>query len=260
MFCLPVVVARTVSESLSDPKHTVQRHREHTMKTGLSIVGVSVWAVSFLLLSLPAGGGQAGGTITGRVTVDDVPDIVMVSVDTDQILCGDEVEDRATVVDFFGGVANAVVVVTGAPWVVDPALPTISNKSCYFEPRVQVAKTRSVVTLTSEDETLHTTHAYDDRARTVFNIAIPIPGLSIERPLRRPGVVRVECDSHGWMRGWVYVTDDIATVSGSDGRFEIGDVPPGTYELTIWHERYGGTAQAVTVSHGLTVEANFTLR
>ena len=230
------------------------------MKTRLSIVGVSLWAASLLLLSLPVGGEQAGGTIAGRITVDDVPDIAMVSVDTDQTVCGDEVEDRATVVEPSGGVANAVVVVNGAPWVVDPSPPAISNKNCYFEPRVQVAKTRSVVTLTSEDETLHTTHAYDDRARTVFNIAIPIPGLSIERPLRRPGMVRVECDSHGWMRGWVYVTDDIAAVSGSDGRFEIGDVPPSAYELTIWHERYGGTSHTVTVSPGVTVEANFTLR
>ena len=184
----------------------------------------------------------------------------MLSVEADQAVCGDEVEDRATVVSPSGGVANAVVVVTGAPWVVDPAPPAINNKNCYFEPRVQVAKTRTVVTVTSEDETLHTTHAYDDRARTVFNIAIPIPGLSIERPLRRPGVVRVECDSHGWMRGWVYVTDDVATVSGSDGRFEIGDVPPGTYDLMIWHERYGGTSHTVTVAAGETVEVNFTLQ
>ena len=153
-----------------------------------------------------------------------------------------------------------MVVVTGAPWVVDPAPPAITNKNCYFEPRVQVARTRSVATLTSEDDTLHSTYAYDDRARTLFNVAIPIAGLAIERPLPRPGVVRVECDSHAWMRGWVYVTDDIATVSGSDGRFEIGDVPPGTYELTIWHERYGGTSHTVTVSAGATVEANVTLR
>lgn len=230
------------------------------MKVRLSLVGFGVCAASLLLLGLPAGGEQAGGTITGLVTIDDIPDVVFVPVDADQAVCGDEVEDRSTVVDSAGGVANAVIVVTGAPWVVDPPAPTINNENCYFEPRVQVAKTRSVATVTSDDETLHTTHAYDDRARTMFNIAIPIPGLSIERPLRRPGVVRVECDSHGWMRGWMYVTDDIAGVSGSDGRFEIGDVPPGTYELTIWHERYGGMSQTVTVAPGGTVQANFTLQ
>ena len=220
----------------------------------------AVLTVSVLLFGVTAGSEQVTGTITGLVTVDEVPDIVMVPVDADEAVCGDEVEDRATVVDPSGGVANAVIVVTGAPWVVDPTPPAINNKDCYFAPRVQVAKTRSLATVTSEDETLHTTHAYDDRARTMFNIAIPIPGLSIERPLRRPGVVRVECDSHRWMRGWVYVTDDIATVSGTDGRFEIGDVPPGTYDLTIWHERFGGTSHTVTVAAGATVEADFTLQ
>ena len=215
--------------------------------------------VSAFVIGVTAGGGQAPGTITGLVSVDDVPEATILAVDADQAVCGNEVEDRATVVGPSGGVANTVIVVTGAPWVGDPPAPTINNKDCYFEPRVQVAKTRSVVTVTSDDETLHTTHAYDDRARTMFNIAIPIAGLTIDRPLRRPGVVRVECDSHGWMRGWVYVTDYIAAVSGFDGRFEIENVPPGTYDLTIWHERYGGTSRTVTVTAGAAVEANFTL-
>ena len=216
--------------------------------------------VSAFVIAVTAGGGQATGTITGLVSVDDVPEATILAVDADQAVCGNEVEDHATVVGPSGGVANTVIVVTGAPWVVDPPAPTINNKDCYFEPRVQVAKTRSLATVTSDDETLHTTHAYDDRARTMFNIAIPIPGLTIERPLRRPGVVRVECDSHGWMRAWVYVTDDIAAVSGTYGRFEIENVPPGTYDLTIWHERYGGTSQTVTVTAGGAVEANFTLQ
>ena len=116
------------------------------------------------------------------------------------------------------------------------------------------------MTVTSNDELLHTTHAYDDRARTLFNIAIPIPGMEIERPLRRPGLVRVECDSHSWMRGWVFVSDDLGVVSGSDGRFEISDVPPGTYELEIWHERYRGETQTVTVTSGGATIANFNVR
>ena len=224
------------------------------------LVTLVVAAVPVVSLATGVGAQQQPGTITGRVSVDEIPDVRLTKVDTDQAVCGVEVQDRATLVDPSGGVAYAVVIVKGAVWRADPLAAVVSNRDCYFEPRVQVARTGSVVTVTSEDESLHTTHAYDDRARTMFNIAIPTPGLEIQRPLRRPGVVRLECDSHGWMRGWVYVTDDMGAVTGLNGRFEIAEVPPGTYELEIWHERYGGMSQWVTVTEGRTVDANFSLR
>jgi len=205
---------------------------------------------------------QGVGSIRGMVTVAGNVDTTlrMVDVTADQLVCGDRVEDRVALVDPSGGLANAVVIVTGVPWADIKPEPVINNSRCYFVPRVQVAATRSVVTLTSEDDVLHTTHAYDDRQRTLFNIAIPVPGLEIERPLRRPGPVRVECDSHGWMRGWVYVTDDIGTVTASNGQFELQGIPAGTYELTVWHEQFSGQSQQVTVTPDGQTEASFTLR
>ena len=224
-----------------------------------ALTGAIVASVIFSLGVL-AGGEQATGTLTGLVTVDTVPEKVMVKVTTDPAVCGDEIEDQATMVNSSGGVANAVITVAGLPWGADPPSPVLNNKECFFVPRVQVAKTRSQLEVQSADETLHSTHAYDDRQRTMFNIALPFPGLNITRPLRRPGVVRVECDSHGWMRGWIHVTNDVAAVTGADGRFEIADVPGGTYELTIWHERYAGAPQTVMVTAGGTAEATFTLQ
>ena len=203
---------------------------------------------------------QATGTIRGLVKVDSIPEKVMVAVTTDQAVCGDQVEDQVTQVDPSGGVANAVVVVTGLEWAEAPPAPVINNQECYFVPRVQVAQTRSQIEVQSSDDTLHTTHAYDDRQRTTFNVAIPLAGMKVTRPLRRPGVVRLECDSHGWMRGWVYVTNDVAVVTGSDGRFQLTGVAPGTYELAIWHERYEGSMQMITVTAGTSAQVDFTLQ
>ena len=211
----------------------------------------------------PLAGGRAGqgaGAVAGRVTLADPPAPRVVAVTTDQAVCGTEVEDRAVVVDDSGGLANAVVLVAGAPWSQPPPEPSIDNAGCHFVPRVQVLPTRTVVTIRSQDDTLHSTHAYDDRQRTLFNIAIPFPGLEVQRPFRRPGPVRIECDSHGWMRGWVYVSDDAGTVTGPDGRFELRGIPPGDYRLTVWHERHDGAERQVTVTAGGTVEADFTLR
>ena len=229
------------------------------MRRGV-VIGGLIAALAVSALAVLAGSGQGTGTVSGVVTVDTVPEKVMVSVDTDQAVCGTEIEDRATVVSQSGGVKNAVVLVTGLEWSADPQDPTINNEGCFFVPRVQVAKTGSQLEILSADETLHSTHAYDDRQRTSFNVAIPFPGLSIKRPLRRPGVVRIECDSHGWMRGWIYVTGDVAVVTDAEGRFEIPDVPPGTYELAIWHERYEGASQSITVTAGGTTEVSFTLQ
>ena len=205
---------------------------------------------------------QGVGSIRGIVTVADSVDATlrMVDVTADQSVCGERVEDRVVVVDPSSGLANAVIIVTGVPWNDTKPEPVINNSGCYFVPRVQVAATRSVVMLTSEDDVLHTTHAYDDRQRTLFNIAIPLPGLEIERPLRRPGPVRIECDSHGWMRAWVYVTDDIGTVTTSNGQFELADIPAGSYELTVWHEQFTGKSQHITVSPDGQTEASFTLQ
>ena len=235
------------------------------MASGIGI-GASVVALVTGVLAAPsaspaAGGGegQATGSIAGRVAVTDPPAPRMVAVTTDQAVCGTEVEDQAVVVDDSGGLANAVVLVAGVPWSERPSDASIDNAGCYFVPRVQVLPTRTVVTIRSQDDTLHSTHAYDDRQRTLFNIAIPFPGLEVQRPFRRPGPVRIECDSHGWMRGWVYVSDDLGTVTGSDGTFELTGIPPGAYQLTVWHERYEGATRQVTVTAGGTAEADFTL-
>ena len=227
---------------------------------GTPWIAVGLLAAAAAVLSGSVGAEQSGGTIAGRITLDGTVEPRMVEVTADQAVCGNEVEDRAVVVDGSGGLANAVVIVTGAAWGdATPEDPAINNAGCYFVPRVQVVPTRTVVTVRSEDDTLHTTHAYDDRQRTLFNIAIPIPGMEVERPLRRPGPVRIECDSHGWMRGWVYVSDDLGAVTGADGRYELTGVPPGDYTLTVWHERAAGTARAIAVAAGGTAEADFTL-
>ena len=53
------------------------------------------------------------------------------------------------------------------------------------------------------------------------------------------------------------VTDDAGAVSGADGRFTIDNVPPGTYELRVWHEALKGAPQKITVVAGKPTDINF---
>ena len=202
---------------------------------------------------------QAVGTITGTVTMDEPPVQSTIAVDTDQAVCGEMVMNEEIVADVAGHVANAVVRLIGVAWPDRVTAPMINNVGCLFVPHVQIVPTRSQLEIRSEDDTLHSTHSYDDRNRTDFNIAMPFAGMNVRRPLRRPGVVRVECDSHSWMRGWIVVSNDLGAVSGLDGTFTIGGVPTGTHELSIWHEQLVGRSRTVTVTAGLEVRVDFQL-
>ena len=191
--------------------------------------------------------------------MNDPPAPSTVEVSADEAVCGETVPNEEIVADADGHVANAVVSVAGVAWPAGVTPPTINNVGCQFVPHVQVAPTRSQLGITSQDDVLHSTHSYDDRNRSFFNVAMPFAGLNVTRPLVRPGVVRIECDSHKWMRGWIVVSNDLGAVSALDGSFTIDGVPAGTHELSIWHERLDGQPQTVTVAAGEVTEVQFEL-
>jgi hypothetical protein len=128
-----------------------------------------------------------------------------------------------------------------------------------FEPHVQVIRT-GMIDIVNNDPVLHNTHGYYGTA-TAFNVALPLQGGRVTKPLRRPGVVRVDCDAHGWMEGWIYVVDNPYYVqTGADGTFTIGDVPPGSYTLVVWQEHAGLTEVPVTVKAKETVQVPVELK
>ena len=111
------------------------------------------------------GRAQGTGTIRGVVTMADPPPSGTLAVNTDHA-------DEAIVADAAGHVANAVVRLPGVPWPAERPSPRIDNAGCLFVPRVQIAPTRGQVLVTSQDDTLHSTHTYDDRNRTEVAIVL----------------------------------------------------------------------------------------
>jgi plastocyanin len=156
-----------------------------------------------------------------------------------------------------GGVQDSIVylegVEQGKAWPPEAEAPILDNKDCIFQPHVQ-AIPAGKLGVHNSDPMLHNTHGFYGR-RTAFNIALPNQGQTIDVDLDRAGQVRIECDAHGWMRGWVYVVDNpYYAVTGEDGTFEITDVPPGEYTL-VANQAYTGPVEVeVTVSGGETVD------
>ncbi len=212
-----------------------------------------------LLTASSASAQSVVGTITTKVK-----GAAPLRVTIDQKTCGNELPDEAIVVDARGRLAGAVVMLTGVKPVAAqdkrPTHLTISNEQCRFVPRVQLARPNASIRTTSKDPVLHTTQAQLGSGRTIFNVALPVPGITISKSIGASGPVRLSCNTHPWMRGWVIVTDDAAAISGPDGTFRIDNVPPGSYELRVWHEALTGAAQQIHVVAGKPTEINLELK
>jgi hypothetical protein len=112
----------------------------------------------------------------------------------------------------------------------------LDNKGCRFVPRIQWAPKDTSLILINSDPALHNVHALrqDD---TAFSVDLPPQGPPIRRPLVDTGLYKIDCDHHLWMRAWIYVSEHpYVTLTNAEGRFELTDVPPGTYYLRAWHE------------------------
>ncbi len=201
---------------------------------------------------------QADGVITGIVHTK-APQARPIRITTDQRVCGTELPDESVTVDAKGNLAYAVVSLAGVKSPAGAASEAvIVNSKCRFVPRVQVARPGAVVKVRSEDAILHNTHLQAESGASIFNVGLPVPGPTISRRLAGSGRVRIGCNVHPWMRGWIIATDARATVTGADGKFRLQGIPAGTYELRIWHEALAEELRQVTVAGGqvadLTVE------
>jgi plastocyanin len=200
----------------------------------------------------------AGGTIVGAITTQE-PERPPLRATIDPSVCGSSLPDESLVRDAAGHLANVVIVVPGAK---TPAAAEvqISNDRCRFVPHVGLLRPGGAVKMTSQDPVLHTMHASAADGRAFFNVSLPIPKMVASRTLDRPGPVTLSCSTHTWMRGYLYVTDELAAVSGADGRFRLEGVPAGTHELRIWHESLKAAAPVrVTVKEGETATVSFSM-
>ncbi len=109
----------------------------------------------------------------------------------------------------------------------------INQHGLQFEPRVAAVQAGQTIQFTNQDAESHNVHILSDYA---FNQSMA-PNVPVEFVPRKPGLIRLVCDIHSHMRGYIVVSGSPwAKVCKGGGTFKFVDVPPGRYVLNAWHE------------------------
>ena len=204
-----------------------------------------------LVAALATPPGAAGGSIKGTVVLKGTaPEVKKLAVTIDQYVCGKEKTPEELVLSPQAGIRNAVVWLDKPPTVATaealPSTISMDQRECMFTPRVVLVPAGGKVDFLNSDRLLHNLHSTPS-ANAAFNRTQP-KGRTITISFSHPEIIRVTCDLHSWMRGWVVVADHpFYAMTNGAGEFELRGLPPGRYTLKAWQERLGTISRDVAV-------------
>ena len=213
---------------------------------------------------------QEGGSITGKVSFsgkDPAPKIYNVAKYNK--VCG-EGDREIDFVKVNKGALNDVVVYlhkvkSGKAFSPGTGTGKLDQKTCTFDPFLQVMNNKETIEVINSDPVLHNIHTYEliGRAKkTVLNISQPEQG-SINKTinLKRGAAMKLECDAHDFMHGFVFVAKNpYYAVVKANGSFKIDDVPAGKYTIKAWHGTLGEKKSKVDVAANGKATVNFAFK
>ncbi len=166
----------------------------------------------------------APGTVSGRVAI---------------VQKGTPLEDASNCVVWLEGVRSPRTPSR-------PAHVEMKSQGKKFVPRVVAVEKDAEVDFPNVDPIYHNVFSVSPANR--FDLGLYRSGGSKAKKFEEPGVVRVYCNIHPQMVGFVLVANsDFIRVTGADGAFRFENVPAGTWEIRAWNEEGGENRAPVTV-------------
>jgi plastocyanin len=135
--------------------------------------------------------------------------------------------------------------------------PHMSQKGLVFEPHILPVLKGTTVDFTNDDTVAHNVFAPPGSA-TAFNLGVYGPGVKKSETFNNLGEVPLLCIIHPEMNAYVLVLQNsYFALADLQGRFEIRNVPPGTYQLKVWDEKLKQASRPATVAAGKTTSVEF---
>jgi plastocyanin len=136
----------------------------------------------------------------------------------------------------------------------------MNQREMKFVPRVLPVLVGTTVDFPNNDTTWH--NVFSKSEAKDFDLGLYPPGNTRSTTLDKPGEVRVLCNVHPVMEGFIVVKEH-PYFSGTDqrGNYRINNVPLGKYRVQVWHPQLGTRESAVQLGRdGQVLEINFDLK
>ena len=209
------------------------------------------------LVAVLISGLTLAGSVTGTVKYEGaVPKLPPIRMDADPGCAkkhDSPVKSEALVLGDGNTIGNIFVrVKSGVPAKDYPAPKepvVVDQQGCRYIPHVLGVMAGQPLKILNSDGLLHNIHALP-KVNKSFNMAMPATRTEAEATFTKEEFMfKVKCDVHPWMGAWVAVmTHPFFDVTAADGKFDIGNLPPGTYEIEAWHEKLKTKTASVTIS------------
>ena len=136
----------------------------------------------------------------------------------------------------------------GKKWPVPPAPVVLDQQGCQYKPHVMGIMVGQQYKILNSDSLPHNVHTLP-KVNKPFNRAMPATLKEVTTAFDKDEpIFQVKCDVHPWMSAYIGVfTHPFFSATGTDGKFTISGLDPGTYEITAWHERLGTQTASITV-------------
>jgi hypothetical protein len=171
-------------------------------------------------------------------------------------------KSEEVVVNSNGTLANTFVwIKAGLPdreWPAPSTAVKLDQSGCMYKPHVLGIMTHQGLEIANSDPTNHNIHPLP-KVNQEWNESQPPKGENRTKSFARQEImIPVKCNVHPWMRSYIgVVSHPFFAVTGDDGSFTIKGVPPGTYTLEAWHEKFGPQEMQVTVAPKESKTADF---
>jgi plastocyanin len=234
----------------------------------MRVTANGLWlAAGLVAVSMWPGVASAASTVTGTVTFEGkVPTLKPLAMDADPACAkkhSTPVPSEALVLGNANAMGNIMVWVSkglpaGKTWPAPKTPAVLDQRGCQYLPHVMAVMAGQPYKILNSDGIVHNVHALP-KINKPFNRPMPATVKEATVTFDKPEAnFQIKCDVHPWMTAYVGVfSHPFTSVSGTDGKFTISGLDPGTYEITAWHERLGTQTASVTVGASDTKTQNF---